>query len=365
MSIRTPGRRAAAIATVVLLAACGSSDDLGGKVVEDGLGCQPTETERSTEVPTVEAVADAPAEVETDDLEEGKGCGIDTDTYLTLDLVGATAADAKVFTDTFADERPITATLGSGQLIAGLETGLEGMKVGGRRQLTIPADLAYGKEGNLAQGIAADQALVFVVDLVAVSGTPLYCNAATVPAGPEGSGKPATVEMPLEAPADEVVKTDLKEGTGDPVEAGNYVTVQYLGVSCASGQQFDSSWDNGEPFPLTLGEGTIPGFATGIEGMKVGGLRQIEIPSALGYGATGSPPAIGANDPLVFIIELVEAADAPPATTTTPPVDTSVPAEGASTTVPEGGESTTTAPADEASTTTAPADEASTTTSEP
>lgn len=335
MSNRTSWRLPAVfVAAVVLLAACGSSDDLGGEVVEDGLGCQPTQVELKTDDPPVlEPVAEPPGDVEKEDLEKGKGCALDTDTYVTLDLIGATATDAKVFNDTFTSKRPVTATLGTGQLLPGLETGLEGMKVGGRRQIVVPSDLAYGEEGNLAQGIASDQALLFVVDLVAVSSTPLYCNEANgIPAGAEGGGKPTTVDMPIEPPTDEVVKKDLTEGTGDPVETGNYVTLNYLGVSCSTGQQFDSSWDAGkEPISITLGEGTIPGFSTGIEGMKLGGLRQIEIPSDQAYGAQGSPPSIGANDPLVFIISVTDVAETPP-TTTTVPAETTVPADGATTT---------------------------------
>lgn len=335
MSNRTSWRLPAVfVAAVVLLAACGSSDDLGGEVVEDGLGCQPTQVELKTDDPPVlEPVAEPPGDVEKEDLEKGKGCALDTDTYVTLDLIGATATDAKVFNDTFTSKRPVTATLGTGQLLPGLETGLEGMKVGGRRQIVVPSDLAYGEEGNLAQGIASDQALLFVVDLVAVSSTPLYCNEANgIPAGAEGGGKPTTVDMPIEPPTDEVVKKDLTEGTGDPVETGNYVTLNYLGVSCSTGQQFDSSWDPGkEPISITLGEGTIPGFSTGIEGMKLGGLRQIEIPSDQAYGAQGSPPSIGANDPLVFIISVTDVAETPP-TTTTVPAETTVPADGATTT---------------------------------
>lgn len=358
---------AVAVTTVLLLAACGSSDDLGGEVVADGLGCQPTRVDLKTDdVPTLEPAAEPAGEVETEDLEEGEGCAIDTDTYVTLDLIGATATDAKVFNDTFAAKRPVTATLGTGQLLPGLETGLEGMKVGGRRRIVVPADLAYGAEGNLAQGIASDQTLVFVVDLVAVTDTPLYCNAATgIPAGPEGSAKPTTVDMPIEPPTDEVVKKDLTEGTGDPVEAGNYVTLDYLGIACSTGQQFDTSWDTGkEPISITLGEGTIPGFSAGIEGMKLGGVRQIEIPAAQAYGAQGSPPSIGTNDPLVFIISVTDVAETPP-TTTTLPVETTVPADPSTTVPAEGdGDGSTTVPAegDGSTTTVAPSGDETTTT---
>lgn len=314
-----PSRRflAPALVAVVLLASCGDSDALGDDVVEDGLGCAPTQVDqRVDDVPEIEPSTEDPGEeVVTEDLEAGTGCGTDTRMYLTLDLVGATADDATVFSDTFADGRPITATLGSGQLIPGLETGLADMTVGGRRQLLVPAELAYGSEGNVAQAIGPDEDLIFVVDLVAVTDEPLFCNDVQEIPPAEGTDKPTEVDMPIEAPQDEVNKVDLVEGEGDPVEAGNYVTLNYMGISCVSGRQFDASWDRGETFPVTLGEGTIPGFGLGIEGMKVGGLRQIEIPPALAYGAQGSPPDIDPNAPLVFIIEVVEAEDAPPATT--------------------------------------------------
>ena len=357
MPTKPPWRLAAAfLVAVIVLAGCGSSDDLGGKVVEDGLGCQPTQVEQKTDAPTVKPVADVGAKVKTEDLLAGKGCGTSTATYLTLDLVGATAKDAKVFTNTFSDKRPITATLGSGQLIPGLEEGLTDMLVGGRRQLVVPADKAYGKAGNEAQGIGPNEALVFVVDLVAVTDSPLFCNQVTsIPAGKEGGDKPTEVEMPVKAPEGKVQTADLKVGTGDPVTDGNYVTLNYLGVSCSSGQQFESSWDSGEPIDVTLGQGTIPGFADGIKGMKVGGRRRIEIPAPLAYGAQGQPPTIGPNDPLVFVIEVVKSAATPPSTTAPAPAP-SIPTDPGTATTVAPGDGATTAPPAGASSTVAPGD---------
>lgn len=345
LSPRSRRRLAApAFAVAILLAGCGSSDALGGKVIKDGIGCAPVQVDRRTDdVPKVEKLVDPDpkaTDVTSKDLMVGKGCGTDGGTMISLDLVGATGSDGKVFTDTFAQSRPITVTLGSGQLIPGLENGLTDMKVGGRREFTIPPGKGYGSAGNPDQGIGGNETLVFVVDLVAVSNTALFtdppttCNpTAQIPPGPPGSDKPTEVAMPEKAPVGKVNTIDLKEGTGDPVKTGNYVTLNYLGISCLTGKQFDSSWDRGKTFPVTLGDGTIPGFAQGIEGMKVGGLRQIEIPPDLGYGIAGQPPDIAPNDPLIFVIQVVASADAPPATTTTVPAAPADP--GASpTTVP-------------------------------
>ena len=98
---------------------------------------------------------------------------------------------------------------------------------------------------------------------------------------------------------------DLEEGTGTEAKAGDLVTVQYVGVSWSTGEEFDASWDRGEPFQFTLGAGeVIPGWDQGLVGMRVGGRRQLTIPSELAYGPQGSPPAIGPDETLVFVIDL-------------------------------------------------------------
>ena len=84
------------------------------------------------------------------------------------------------------------------------------------------------------------------------------------------------------------------------------MTVHYVGVSLANGRQFDASWDRGEPFQFQLGAGqVIPGWDEGVAGMKVGGRHQLVIPPRLAYGPQGSPSAIGPNETLVFVVDLL------------------------------------------------------------
>src|SRR5579884_2339114 len=106
------------------------------------------------------------------------------------------------------------------------------------------------------------------------------------------------------APPTSLVVKDLVTGTGAAPTASSTVEVQYVGANYADGKVFDSSWQRGQPasFPLN---GVIPGFSQAIEGMKVGGRREVVIPPALGYGANGSPPAVGPNETLVFVIDLL------------------------------------------------------------
>ena len=104
-------------------------------------------------------------------------------------------------------------------------------------------------------------------------------------------------------PPTELKTRNLVVGTGATATASDTVVVQYVGTSYDTGKVFDSSWSRGQPstFPLS---GVVPGFKDGIEGMKVGGRREMVIPSNLGYGAQGSPPAIKANETLVFVVDL-------------------------------------------------------------
>lgn len=321
---------ATAIVAAVILAGCGSSDEIEGTAAKDGLGCAPARVEPTKTAPKVAPIEGAaPTDLDTEDLTAGKGCDIGRLPYVSLNLVGATA-DGTEFVNTWTDERPLTVAVGSGELVAGLETALSGMKVGGRRQITVPADLAYGEAGNEAQGIGPDETVRFVADLIAVSRTRTYCRAAQPLPTPEGTadGKPKAVELPTESPV-ELVTEDLETGTGDAVVEGNWVSIDYIGVSCATGAQFDASWDRDATFDFTVGEGTIQGMAEGVTGMKKGGVRRIEIPSHLAYGANGQPPDIATDDPLVFLIELRDVKDTPPATTTSAPVEPVVPEEPA------------------------------------
>ncbi len=115
------------------------------------------------------------------------------------------------------------------------------------------------------------------------------------------------VTVPKGAPPKKLQIREIEEGSGTEAEGGDEVTVQYVGVNYKSGKEFDASWDRGEPFTFQLGSGmVIPGWDHGIEGMKVGGRRELIIPPELAYGQEGSPPAIPPNETLVFVIDLLE-----------------------------------------------------------
>jgi peptidylprolyl isomerase len=117
--------------------------------------------------------------------------------------------------------------------------------------------------------------------------------------------KPKVVP-PSGPPPKQLVIKDLIKGTGPAATATSTVTVQYVGVLYKGGKQFDASWNDGsgQPIALPLSGGVIKGWKQGMPGMRVGGRRELIIPSNLGYGAAGSPPKIPANAALVFVIDL-------------------------------------------------------------
>lgn len=122
--------------------------------------------------------------------------------------------------------------------------------------------------------------------------------------GAFGEKPEVTVPDGAEAPTKLEIK-DLAPGKGPAAKAGDKLTVNYHGVAFSTGEVFDSSF-GADPLPVQLGAGgVIPGFEQGLEGMKVGGRRQITIPPELAYGPQGSPPAIGPNETLVFVLDLV------------------------------------------------------------
>lgn len=131
-------------------------------------------------------------------------------------------------------------------------------------------------------------------------------TAAAKQAKPGAKKTKPKVTVPSGPPPTELEEIEIEEGIGAEAKAGDTVSVQYVGVGYESGEEFDSSWSRNEPFSFQLGAGmVIPGWDQGVAGMKVGGRRELVIPPELAYGEAGSPPAIGPNETLIFVIDLL------------------------------------------------------------
>jgi peptidylprolyl isomerase len=184
-SFRLGGRLfVVALALAAVLAGCGSSGGsstitVGNEKTTDNALVSSSEKSTSTitTTPTSGALSKepkvtplsgpAPTKLETKDLIFGTGAEAKAGDKVSVNYVGALYKGGKEFEASWKRKEPFPFTLGKGEVIKGWDQGIVGMKVGGRRELIIPASLAYGAAGR-PPSIPRNEALVFVVDLLGV-----------------------------------------------------------------------------------------------------------------------------------------------------------------------------------------------------
>ncbi|MFC5947120.1 FKBP-type peptidyl-prolyl cis-trans isomerase [Pseudonocardia lutea] len=112
---------------------------------------------------------------------------------------------------------------------------------------------------------------------------------------------------PIEGPAPTDLEiTDITVGEGEEAQAGRRVAVHYVGVAHSTGEEFDASYNRGQPLQFGLGAGqVIQGWDRGVQGMRVGGRRRLVIPPHLGYGDRGAGGVIKGGETLIFVVDLL------------------------------------------------------------
>ncbi|HEY2766754.1 MAG TPA: FKBP-type peptidyl-prolyl cis-trans isomerase [Solirubrobacteraceae bacterium] len=167
----------ATLGVAALLAGCGSSSSSStitvgdesanvNKVVEHTVVVTTPTTGALAKEPTITPPKEpAPSTLQTKELVTGTGAEAKTGASITVNYVGALYSNGSVFDASWKRNEPFSFTLGKGQVIKGWDQGIVGMKVGGRRELIIPAELAYGKAGSPPK-IPPNSPLIFVVDLL-------------------------------------------------------------------------------------------------------------------------------------------------------------------------------------------------------
>ena len=114
------------------------------------------------------------------------------------------------------------------------------------------------------------------------------------------------IEFPGAEPPADLVIIDVTEGDGAEATSGSTVSVHYVGVAHSTGEEFDASYNRGSAFQFPLGGGrVIAGWDRGVQGMRVGGRRQLVIPPHLGYGDRGAGGAIKPGETLIFVVDLI------------------------------------------------------------
>ena len=113
------------------------------------------------------------------------------------------------------------------------------------------------------------------------------------------------IDFPEGPPPADLEITEITEGDGKEATAGATVSVHYVGVAHSSGEEFDASYNRGEPLRFRLGVGqVIAGWDRGVQGMKVGGRRQLVIPPEQAYGPEGGGHRLSGKT-LIFVIDLL------------------------------------------------------------
>lgn len=196
--------------------------------------------------------------------------------------------DGEEFDSSHSRGKPFEFVLASGSVIKGWDEGVASMKVGGKRTLTIPPELAYGSRDR--GKIPANSTLVFDIELLDIV-KPFI--------DPDFSIKADTLQS-----ESGLRVIDHKVGPGSVPAKGDRVVVHYTG-KLENGEKFDSSYDRNVPFEFAIGMGqVIRGWEEGISTMRMGGKRTLIIPPELGYGdrAAGKIPP---GSTLIFNIELL------------------------------------------------------------
>lgn len=115
------------------------------------------------------------------------------------------------------------------------------------------------------------------------------------------------IEFPGDHAPSKLVIDDVWVGEGATATPGSTVLAHYVGVAHSTGEEFDASWNRGEPLQFRLGVGqVIRGWDEGIAGMRVGGRRQLVIPAHLAYGDRGAGSVIAPGETLIFVVDLVD-----------------------------------------------------------
>lgn len=115
------------------------------------------------------------------------------------------------------------------------------------------------------------------------------------------------IDFPDSPPPSDLEITDVTPGDGAEAKSGDTVSVHYVGVAHSTGEEFDASYNRGNPLQFRLGVGqVISGWDTGVQGMKVGGRRKLVIPPHLAYGDNGAGGVIKPGETLIFVVDLIK-----------------------------------------------------------
>lgn len=188
-----------------------------------------------------------------------------------------------------------------------VRAGLDCLAVGTRSVSVFPATDLYPAEQLTSLGLAADESLILVVDVIALKEDPTVNDWSTgVPTVTFGADGTPSIDLSAATTPEGIAVKILKEGTGREVAANDSVKVNYYGVTWSDGTSFDGNYGQ-DPAEFTL-TGVIPGFRAALVGQKVGTQLLVSIPAKYAYGeGTASTGNALVGQDLLFLIDIVDA----------------------------------------------------------
>ncbi len=300
----------------VLVVACGPASTTEGSETDDSASTSTEEGSSETNDSSESESESAPAQVEGSqttasglqyiEVEAGDGTSPNTGDLVSVHYTG-TLEDGTEFDSSIGGE-PIQFPLGVGYVIPGWDEGIGLMRVGGKAQLIIPAELGYGPQEQA--GIPANSTLYFDVELVDVEVQPT-----PTPAPPPTSFDDSDYNT-----TDSGIKyAVITEGSGATPEEGEVVNVHFVAWTEEDLAMFGDSRE-GAPLEFTLGrEEILSGWDEAVGLMQEGEKTQFILPPELAFGAEGVPGLVAPDSNVIFELELVSVSPAPPTPTPAPP----------------------------------------------
>lgn len=282
-------------AVVVTASACGADDASDSQGAVTDISLVPTTTPAIREIPEVQVPDVIPTELMITDVIIGSGPEAAEGTLVVLDYVGVRTATGEMFDNSYQRGQPFDVVLGRQMVIRGWELGLIGVQAGTRRQLDIPAELAYGDNPPGGSIIQPGDALSFLVDVRAVVGAL------------EADDAPVDLAARAVIGGAQITIDDVVVGEGSPLVEGQTALVNVLLLRGNDREIIYNNWEFGYPDPIVLDRTqTLEALVEGLVGMRIGGTRVVSIPPALGFGEQGNeqiglPPGVD----LIMILVLV------------------------------------------------------------
>jgi peptidylprolyl isomerase len=275
----------------LFLVACGESSDGDNESTSEetsaatsGGGDLPTVTGKFGEKPTIKAPESAaPTELKTEVLTKGDGEEVVKGDLLVANYQGQIWKSGEVFDNSYDRGEPAGFGIGTGSVIPGWDKGLVGQTIGSRVMLVIPPEDGYGTTGNQQAGIAGDDTLVFVVDLLDHFSAELAADGKVVADLP--AGLPGVENKPGEKPVVTLAKgtkepTEPKtavliEGAGDDIDPAKSLVVQIVQADYSTGETSFETWGRS---PISIKAEQLPGLAEVLKGKKLGSRVLVTLP---------------------------------------------------------------------------------------